>query len=576
MENENKENNKSLSKNKEENTIRLRTDIKGSLSFDDIMDFWPYNRTVYQEIRNNLYDIVPMIGAGLSQDITKDDYKFSTWEGLLRQCIEQMGFREKTVVEWEINAGNFEEAAEKLAEIIGERSLLTYIKQEFNKDKIDKKKLDNSAISEVLKLFKGLILTTNYDKAIEITHDQLDGENTIEILLPSSPKKDFVRVARKSCDSSALYKFHGDIDRGWEDIIFTKSSYEKAYGNNATTELVQNLSFCLLTHPILFLGCSLKRDRILDILINNKESSHFAFVACGSRNSGSFNCEEATNEAIRKICELDKMGIMPIFYPRFDRNCINELLKELRKDKISKDEAEPLNVFYIKVSDEKKNWIHDKLQKLDSNVKQIVFFGGIISTLRKFGVADFTDEEESRKTNENLKALREWMLNNEDAQLYFCYDYGEAAKNRALQVHNLKKEENKKKIKEILQIPDAFDEKVRERIHLIPLTYTLTGYPIIIGEDLFWNIILNGRSSSASVLLVQNSAIEKYKGYMKFALQMSNEKIEAIKARSKLSSQLEEDLNWDYLCPEIFEEGGFENIKNDIKCLEQLLNQRRM
>ena len=557
-------------------TIKLDVSKKDPLSFDEIMEFWPYNRTVFQEIKNNLADIVPMIGAGLSQSVTKENTKFSTWEGLLRQCADQMGTKEKTVIEWEIATDRYEEAAERLAEICGERALLTYIKQMFSSEKIDKKKLEGSAISEVVKLFStGLILTTNYDKAIEIAYAQSNSNGSLEVLLPSSPKKDFVRVARKSSDTSALYKFHGDIDKGWEDIIFTKSSYENAYGKNNPTELVQNLSFCLLTHPILFLGCSLKRDRILDILINNKEGSHFAFVACGAGERGKFNLEAAADEAIEKSVELNKMGIMPVFYPRFDRNCINELLKELRKDKICKDEAELLNVLYVQVAKKKKKWIHEKLKKLDNTINRIVFFGGITSTLRKFYIneeSDLTDEELISK--ENFEALNTWLQTNEEAHLYYCYEYGEAAKNRASQVNkspNKTMRKAREKIMEILRIPDSFPEEVRERIHLIPLTYTLTGYPIIYGNDLFWNIILDGRSSTAAVLLVKNEAIEKYKGYMQFALQMSKEKLISSKEHSKPWPNPENDLYWDYLCPELYEENIFSKIETDIERLNDLL-----
>lgn len=126
-----------MNQNERKNTIMLDNEIiknKKSLSFDAIMDFWPCNRTVFQEIQKNLSDIVPMIGAGLSQNITKEGYTFPTWERLLRQCAEQMGFKEKTIIEWELNANNFEEAAERLSDIVGERPLLTYIKQEFSTD----------------------------------------------------------------------------------------------------------------------------------------------------------------------------------------------------------------------------------------------------------------------------------------------------------------------------------------------------------------------------------------------------------------------------------------------------------
>lgn len=580
MEQKSCKNTDTTKQNERENTIMLDKkviDNVKTLSFDDIMNFWPSNRTVFREIKDNLFDIVPMIGAGLSQNITKDGVSFPTWERLLRQYAEQMGAKERAIIEWELDAGNYENAAERLADIVGERALLTYIRQEFSTDKIDIEKLKTSTIAEVVKLFsKRLILTTNYDKAIETAFNQVNNDTTFEILLPSSRKKDFVRVTKKSFDTSVLYKFHGDIDRGWEDIIFTKSSYANAYGNNEDTELDRNLSFCLLTHSILFLGCSLIRDRILNLLLDNKESYHFAFVACGSKNRNNFDCEEATVEAIRKSRELDKIGIMPIFYPRFDRTCINELHKESMKSEISKDELESPNVLYIQVAGDKECWIHDKLQKLDNYTKQIVFFGGIVSTLRKFSTDNFKTEEESIKTKENLMALKKWLTIAEDAQLYFCYDYGEAAKTRAEQVQKHKTmEETKEKIEEILRIPFAFDDNIRDRIHLIPLTYALTGYPIIIGKDLFWNIILDGRSSSASVLLVRDSAVEKYHKYMQFALDMTNERISAIKNQHGQETKIEKDLYWEYLCPEIFNDGNFKEIKNNIKCLKELLLQER-
>lgn len=560
-----------------QNIIMLDNDIikdESCLSFDTIMNFWPCNRTVFQEIQKNISDIVPMIGAGLSQGITKEGDTYPTWERLLRKFAEKMGTNGKNIIEGELKANNYEDAAEKLAHIVGERPLLTYVKQEFSSDKIDEDKLKSSAVLEVVKLFEtGLMLTTNYDKATEKAYNILKRDDPIEILIPSSPKKDFVRVARRSCNFSALYKFHGDIDRGWEDIIFTKSSYENAYGNNEDTELDKNLSFCLLTHPILFLGCSLTKDRILNLLLNNKEGFHFAFVACGSSNRFDFDCEKATEEAIKKTAELDKMGIMPVFYPRFDRNCINELLKELKKAKVANDESKSLSSLHVQVSDNKKDWIHDKLQELDSKTKQIVFFGGIISTLRKFNTNHFKSEDEQKKTKENFEALKKWLINTEEAQLYFCYDYGEAAKNRTLQVQShLTLEETRKKVEEILYIPNAFDDEIRSKIFLVPLTYSLTGYPIIVGKDLFWNIILDGRSSSESVLRVCESSIDKYYGYMQFALDVSNERLTMIKKRyDAKKSKLADNSYWENMCPQLFEDTNFKEIKNNIKRLEKLL-----
>lgn len=275
--------------NKNDKEIKLCIQIdknKKQLDFDDIMKFWPGNQYHYQELKEEIEEVVPLVGAGLTQNIVKDgEEDYLAWKELLEKCAKKIGGTVKTIIEWHINKGEYEEAAQEVVNIIGKNTLLSLIKAQYDPKKIDWDKLANNPIKVFPLLFDELILTTNYDKVIESV---FENRKQLELLLPNSGKRDFVDVLRKKKKGCVLYKFHGDIEKSLEDIILTKDSYDKNYGERNMmdegyeTELVKNLSFCLLTHPVLFLGCGLKKDRIMDLIVKNKEVHHFAFVACGA------------------------------------------------------------------------------------------------------------------------------------------------------------------------------------------------------------------------------------------------------------------------------------------------------
>ena len=54
-----------------------------SYSFEEIMDYHADNREVYQEIKENLFNFVPFIGAGLKQ------FVYYSWENALKQLANK-------------------------------------------------------------------------------------------------------------------------------------------------------------------------------------------------------------------------------------------------------------------------------------------------------------------------------------------------------------------------------------------------------------------------------------------------------------------------------------------------------
>lgn len=505
---------------------------KKKLDFDDIMNFWPFNQYIYEELKEEIEEVVPLVGAGLSQNVVKDDEeRYLSWEELLRKCAERLGSVNKTIIERYIKNAQYEDAAQEIVNIIGKGGLLSFIKRQYDPSKIDPEKMKDNPITVFPHLFDNLILTTNYDKVIEYAYGKV---KPLEILLPTARKRDFVDVIRKKKKTCVLYKFHGDIEKGLEDIILTKDSYNQNYGlrsvrggNNETeTELVRNLSFCLLAHPILFLGCGLKSDRIMDLLVQNKEVHHFAFVACGASDLNDFKEADAACEAIKKNAELDKKNIRAIFYPRYDRGCVKRILDELMKYKnqISNDGL------YYEVFQIKEDWMYEFISGLNEQsenkkknyVKEhIVIFGGIFSEIRKY--------EKGGRAKENIDNLDKWLKNSSESKLFICYDSEDAAVHRAEQTNeDITVESRIEKIESIRKLPEFFSEETRKRVYLIPITYSLTGYSILADDELYWNIITHGRSSKGPILKImedlgQSGKSEKSDkiGYMLYALQES-------------------------------------------------------
>jgi len=57
---------------------------------------------------------------------------------------------------------------------------------------------------------------------------------------------------------------------------------------------------------------------------------------------------------------------------------------------------------------------------------------------------------------------------------------------------------------------------------------------------------------------------------------VSSERLTIIKSRYTAGElKLTDDLYWENLCPQLFEDTNFKKIKNNIKCLEQLLLDER-
>lgn len=512
---------------------------ENEITFDDILDCWSPNRRYFDDLINsvNNNNLVPFIGAGITKNLANGG--FPSWEDLLLQLanMENMGKNEIECIESLIRCSNdkdnnYEQAAQILEDINGVSLFQRDLRELFSPRKLNNQKISNSALMLLPRLHPQIILTTNYDSAIErayyLSKNYSDSDNeetvrareieSIKVLTPCARTREFVNLIKnritESTSKPTLYKFHGDVqDNGsTHDLILSEKSYNSVYGTRTeilkkhmNKDVVKNLYMFLFAKTILFIGCSLERDRIMDLIRVNTEVEHYAFVGCGKSNKEEFTVDDANRDAIARSKKLNEMNIHAIFYPRYARNCVKILLKNLANTNTS------LNV--SSMYPKKSEWMNKYFNKLAEKKLEnhIVIFGGIITDLRK-------------NDSSNLKLLNKCLNDNPDVNIYFCYDSENAAQHRSNQVKaDISKDNTKEKIAQIQSIPEQFSKENRSRVKIIPILYDLNGYAVLANKKLFWNFLTHERSSDTPVveLDLEDGDNVKFINYMKYALEQS-------------------------------------------------------
>lgn len=295
-------------------------------SFEEIMDFYPDNINVYNEIKRNLPVLVPFVGAGLSQ------FAYCSWSGALveiaKNITEEKNFYK---VEQLINKNGkyYLKAAQLLEDFRTPTNLERDIANLFSPEKLNKKQnqLVKQAIFLLPLLFSGLVITTNFDQTLETVYE---AEHSLYKVFEPNQLSLLNQYLSQVSDYPGIFKLHGTISGNfveYDRIVFTEKQYDKFYRNGSP--LTKALKKCLTQKTILFLGCSLSQDRTMDILqmVLEKGKSYYTII----------NCEK--DEVGKKVRELGKKHIRAIVYEgeRHEavRVILEHLLKETRPDTYS-------------------------------------------------------------------------------------------------------------------------------------------------------------------------------------------------------------------------------------------------
>ena len=295
------------------------------LSFQDIMNHYPgHNRDVYEDLKKTYLGgkMIPFVGAGLSVFCG-----YLQWKDLLIKLLGYVGSEKKRSEisdliqnnEYLVAAGKIQEAYPMLLRAL--KKLIPY-------DKIENctpVKLMNSAAYLLPPLFpESPVVTTNFDRVLEYVNEK-QGKKFDTILHPDDVGQ---LTQTMQYHRHNLFKLHGDIGKDSmtdKKIVFTEQQYEEAYTKQ------QDIKDALLNwfrnSVMLFLGCSLSKDRTLDLLEEVRRSSrqgaeHFAILPC-----------ENSEEAAQKLKTLyNNYGIMPIFYPKDQHDSVQVILERLLEE----------------------------------------------------------------------------------------------------------------------------------------------------------------------------------------------------------------------------------------------------
>ena len=304
------------------------------MTFQDIMAFHPkHNNAVYEEIKRNLGQILPFVGAGLTAVV------YQSWPAAVTELGKYIASEaDQKTLSYILKRGNYLGAAQFLEQKRGKENLRMDMIQYFSRKKLVQNwiALQKEALFVLPLLFPCPVLTTNFDAGIEKVYQHWRGDD-FRVLNPNSPslRQQAVDFRRDAC----LFKLHGSIDgtmTDYESIVFTKNQYDRHYGLFGDKKAA--LKAFVNGRSLLFLGCSLDKDKTVDVIRKQAGPGkmHFAIVSC------------KPGEQDTRLRALSKSHIRAIVYPDGEyssvRVILEQLLRELFPDKakLLKDHAAAL------------------------------------------------------------------------------------------------------------------------------------------------------------------------------------------------------------------------------------------
>lgn len=259
--------------------------------------------------------VVPFVGAGIS--VTGG---FSSWKDHLRRQGKTANIASERI-EALLASGAYETVLEEIETARGREVFINEIRDEFS---------HVGTIPDVVwrisELFTDTVITTNYDRLIEQAYETgeegkvqlINGLNALE---QPDPKK------------ITVIKLHGDIQNP-KRCILSKNQYDEAYGNgslNMHKPIPKLLAYHYKNSSLLFLGCSLRNDRTVQVFKAIKEGmreedetkQHFSIE----------QVPENLEEIAQRNAELAKLGITPIWFEK-DRYELVESILGLAKNEL--------------------------------------------------------------------------------------------------------------------------------------------------------------------------------------------------------------------------------------------------
>lgn len=234
------------------------------MTFEEIMNLAPANRKNFQALVEAVRGgrAVPFVGAGLSRPY------YPLWWDALDMLKAQVAPDRLPATEAEFQAAKTEiERCGVLEQALGKKNLCRALCEMFDLKKFTEAKDPGSSgrpAALLPRLFpKAPLLTTNFERMAEEVY-RCAGVPFLDVLSPTD--SDTLPVLRQQRAHGILY-LHGYVSEKlthYDRLVFSQSQYARCYALDG--ELVQVLKKWMEGAQLLFLGCSLRNDRTLDIL----------------------------------------------------------------------------------------------------------------------------------------------------------------------------------------------------------------------------------------------------------------------------------------------------------------------
>lgn len=288
-------------------------------SFEEIMEFHPDNRDVYNEIKRNLSVLIPFVGAGLTM------FAYYSWPDALAKIAEKITNEDshKKVKDLIDKKGDFLlDAAQRLEELRGSSNIARDIANLFSSHKMEEKQsqLPKESIWLLPLLFSELTITTNFDQVLETVYTKHNMPS--KVFEPDHPEL-LNQYLNQAGDFPGIFKLHGSVCGDYIEynrIIFTEKQYNHFYCKGSF--LFEALKKCFSYKSVLFLGCSLSHDRTMKLLeqVVQPGQYHYTIINCGE------------SERDNKIKELENKHIRAIVYEGNRHEAVRTILEQLLKE----------------------------------------------------------------------------------------------------------------------------------------------------------------------------------------------------------------------------------------------------
>ena len=241
--------------------------------------------------------VIPFVGAGMSASF------YPGWGKFLLQEAQRVGC--KTAVAALLRAGKYEEAAEELARKRRGLAFEDMMRQQFSPRSLEGTEI-GGAVALLPKLAKGCVITLNFDRVLEAVFERA-GVGFEQVV----PGAAIVAAYQNALTLNRRYllKVHGDVEDA-SNRVLTLTEYRRNYGTGTKpAALLLLLQRAATLGRLLFIGCSLNKDRFMKALRAARKAS--PGLRCGfaivqkPRNPPAF---------ARRVAFLSAHGITPIWY----------------------------------------------------------------------------------------------------------------------------------------------------------------------------------------------------------------------------------------------------------------------